>query len=102
MAKDPTKSILILGGMWIAFLLAAIACFFLVEPTGDSEATYGLNRAVPITGFTSLASLTGLITAIRTHLRRKLLKRSVKTLGYSPIIATLGGLAILIHWIIRG
>ena len=99
---NPSKGIIVLFAFWLLCILAAAACYLLITPTGESETNYGLNRAIPITSLTGIASLSALLSALKTRVRRKLLKKRVKSLGYGPIIATAGGLATIVHWIING
>jgi len=99
---NPSKGIAVLFAFWLLGILAAIGCYLLISPTGESNASYGLNRAIPITSLTGIASISALISALKTRFHRKLLKKRVKSLGYSPIIATAGGLATIVHWIING
>ena len=100
--ENPSKGIIHLFIFWLLCIIAAIACYLIITPTGDTESAYGLNRAIPITSLTGIASLSALIAALKTRVRRKLLKKRVKSLGYGPIVATAGGLATIVHWIING
>ena len=100
--KSQSRGILTLVFVWLACVLAAIACFFFLPATGSSptSATYGLNRALPILGLTLIALIDSLIALVKTFRRRKALTPSIRSLGYSPFFFTTGSLATLIHRIL--
>ena len=55
-SKSQSRGILTLVFIWLASVLAAVACFYFLPAAGSSQssATYGLNRALPILGLVTL------------------------------------------------
>lgn len=88
--------------VWLICLGAAIACYYFLPPSGESQEspTYGLNRAVVILGLGGFAILDSIIAAVKTFKRRRVLGLTIKSLGYCPFFFTTGSLGTLLQRIL--
>lgn len=100
-AKNPSRGIITLAIIWLLCVIAGIACYKFLPPTGTT-ATYGLNRALPILALGAIALIDSLIALIKTFRRRKTLSPAIKSLGFSPFFFTAGTLGTLVQRIIFG
>ncbi|MCH1503489.1 MAG: hypothetical protein GWQ05_01540 [Verrucomicrobiaceae bacterium] len=101
-SKSQSRGILTLVFIWLASVLAAVACFYFLPAAGSSQssATYGLNRAIPILGLVLFALIDSLVVLVKTFRKRKALTPSIRSLGYSPFFFTTGSLATLLQRIL--
>ena len=90
--------------VWLIFLGAAVACAYLMPPSGTSQdsPTYGLNRVIAILGLGAIALLDAIVAAVKTFKRRRALGISVKSLGYCPFFFTTGYIGTELQRILTG
>ena len=101
-SRNPKRTIQVSFFTWLACVLGALICFSLIVPSGRSEKDYGLNRAIPVSALSALSVATSFIAALKTRLHRQLLSRSLKSMGYSPLLFSLTVLGTLAHGILTG
>ena len=101
-SKSQSRGILTLVFIWLACVLAAIACFYFLPATGSSQdsPTYGLNRALPILGLTLIALIDSLVALVKTFRKRRALTPAIRSLGYSRFFFATGSLATLLQRIL--
>ncbi len=102
--RQLSRGIVMLFWFWLACVIGVVLILQFIEPTGTSEssADYGMNRAVPAMGLAGAAVVSSALSAVKTRRRRKQVKRTVRSLGYCPILFTLSFIGTVVHRIFVG